>query len=80
MPTLVIAYSEIKCSFSQELIVGKKINCQLVRLIIKLESEKDLLAAAAAASLRISKWLLKALCFVLFCFFAVKLKVVLLEE
>lgn len=57
MPTLVIAYSRIKCSFSQDLIVGKKINCQLVRLVIKLESEKQLLAAA---SFGISKWLLKA--------------------
>lgn len=64
MPTLVIAYSRIKCSFSQDLIVGKKINCQLVRLINKLESEKDLLAAT---SLRIaSKWLLEALFFFFF--------------
>jgi len=47
MPTLVIAYSGIKCSFSQDLIVGKKINCQLVRLVIKLESEKGLHAAAS---------------------------------
>lgn len=76
MPTLVIAYSRIKCSFSQDLIVGKKINCQLVRLINKLESEKDLLAAT---SLRIaSKWLLEALFF--FFFFAVRLEVVLLQE
>lgn len=58
MPTLVIAYSRIKCSFTQDLIVGKKINCQPVRLVIKLESEKGLLAAA---SLGISsKWLLEA--------------------
>lgn len=47
MPTLVIAYSRIKCSFTQDLIVGKKINCQPVRLVIKLESEKGLLAAAS---------------------------------
>lgn len=74
MPTLVIVYSRIKCSFSQDLIVGKKINCQLVRLINKLESEKDLLAAT---SLRIaSKWLLEALFF----FFSVRLEVVLLQE
>lgn len=72
MPTLVIAYSRIKCSFTQDLIVGKKINCQLVRLVIKLESEKGLLAAA---SLGIStKWLLEAHSF------SVILEGVLLEE
>lgn len=58
MPTLVIAYSRIKCSFSQDLIVGKKINCQLVRLVIKLGSEKGFLAAASFGIS--SKWLSEA--------------------
>lgn len=72
MPTLVIAYSRIKCSFTQDLIVGKKINCQPVRLVIRLGSEKGLLAAA---SLGISsKWLLEAHSF------AVILEGVLIEE
>lgn len=58
MPTLVIASSRIECSFSQDFTVGKKINCQLVRLVIKLESEKRLLAAASFGIS--SKWLLEA--------------------
>lgn len=72
MPTLVIAYSRIKCSFSQDLIVEEKINCQLVRLVIKLESEKGLLAAASFGIS--SKWLLEAHSF------AIILEVVLLEK
>lgn len=72
MPTLVIAYSRIECSFSQDFIVGKRINCQLVRLVIKLESGKGLLAAASFGIS--SKWLLGASSF------AVILELAVLEE